>query len=382
MSEQQRVPVGVRFKEAGKVYYFDSRGFEIDVGQYVVTETSHGQEVGRVVISPDQVVASEIKETLKPIVRVATPDDIERARKLREQAKERAHEAQENVDELGLDMRIVSGDIDLQGKQLTLYFTAPERVDFRDLVRKLSSRFGMRVQLLQVGERDRAKIVDGIGRCGERLCCASWLTSFPTVSIRMAKEQELPLNPSKISGACGRLLCCLTYEYDMYRELRGQLPKVGTTVSTPVGDARVSQLNVLKQTVVLTMLESGATVEVPVVDMQLQFGVTVRPVELIETFERPMQAAEARESAGPSRRQREPARPGPEEGEGERPRRRRGRKARRGEASAQPRPEAAGAPVEAARATTEPAEGQKRRRRRGRRGGRRRGRSAGAPAQP
>lgn len=382
MSEQQRVPVGVRFKEAGKVYYFDSRGFEIDVGQYVVTETSHGQEVGRVVISPDQVVASEIKETLKPIVRVATPDDIERARKLREQAKERAHEAQENVDELGLDMRIVSGDIDLQGKQLTLYFTAPERVDFRDLVRKLSSRFGMRVQLLQVGERDRAKIVDGIGRCGERLCCASWLTSFPTVSIRMAKEQELPLNPSKISGACGRLLCCLTYEYDMYRELRGQLPKVGTTVSTPVGDARVSQLNVLKQTVVLTMLDSGATVEVPVVDMQLQFGVTVRPVELIETFERPMQAAEARESAGPSRRQREPARPGPEEGEGERPRRRRGRKARRGEASAQPRPEAAGAPVEAARATAEPAEGQKRRRRRGRRGGRRRGRSAGAPAQP
>lgn len=382
MSEQQRVPVGVRFKEAGKVYYFDSRGFEIDVGQYVVTETSHGQEVGRVVISPDQVVASEIKETLKPIVRVATPDDIERARKLREQAKERAHEAQENVDELGLDMRIVSGDIDLQGKQLTLYFTAPERVDFRDLVRKLSSRFGMRVQLLQVGERDRAKIVDGIGRCGERLCCASWLTSFPTVSIRMAKEQELPLNPSKISGACGRLLCCLTYEYDMYRELRGQLPKVGTTVSTPVGDARVSQLNVLKQTVVLTMLESGASVEVPVVDMQLQFGVTVRPVELIETFERPMQAAEARESAGPSRRQREPARPGPEEGEGERPRRRRGRKARRGEASAQPRPAAAGAPVEAARATTEPAEGQKRRRRRGRRGGRRRGRSAGAPAQP
>jgi cell fate regulator YaaT (PSP1 superfamily) len=370
MSEQQRVPVGVRFKEAGKVYYFDARGFDIDVGQYVVVDTAHGQEVGRVVIAPEQVIASEIKETLKPIIRIATPEDIERARELREKAKERAREARKDVDELGLDMRIVGGDIDLQEKQLTLYFTAPERVDFRELVRKLSSRFGMRVQLLQVGERDRAKIVDGIGRCGERLCCSSWLTSFPTVSIRMAKEQELPLNPSKISGACGRLLCCLTYEYDMYRELRGQLPKVGTMVSTPVGDAKVTQLNVLKQTVVLTLAETGATLEVPVVDMQLQFGVTVRPLELIETFERPMQRAEARAAGVPA-----PAEAAPSEAEREQRRRRRGKKAKRREAA--PAPVQAAAPAAAAQA---PAESEKRRRRRGRRGGRRRSRGQGGGA--
>lgn len=370
MSEQQRVPVGVRFKEAGKIYYFDARGFDIDVGQYVVVDTTHGQEVGRVVIAPDQVIASEIKETLKPIVRIATPEDIERARELREKAKERAREARQHVDELGLDMRIVGGDIDLQEKQLTLYFTAPERVDFRELVRKLSSRFGMRVQLLQVGERDRAKLVDGIGRCGERLCCSSWLTSFPTVSIRMAKEQELPLNPSKISGACGRLLCCLTYEYEMYRELRGQLPKVGTMVSTPVGDAKVTQLNVLKQTVVLTLVETGATLEVPVVDMQLQFGVTVRPLELVETFERPMQRAEARAAGMPA-----PVEAAPSEAVGQKRRRRRAKKARRQEetpASVEARAPAASTEAPAA------GEGQKRRRRRGRRGGRRKGRGPGA----
>ncbi len=370
MSEQQRVPVGVRFKEAGKIYYFDARGFDIDVGQYVVVDTTHGQEVGRVVIAPDQVIASEIKETLKPIVRIATPEDIERARELREKAKERAREARQHVDELGLDMRIVGGDIDLQEKQLTLYFTAPERVDFRELVRKLSSRFGMRVQLLQVGERDRAKLVDGIGRCGERLCCSSWLTSFPTVSIRMAKEQELPLNPSKISGACGRLLCCLTYEYEMYRELRGQLPKVGTMVSTPVGDAKVTQLNVLKQTVVLTLVETGATLEVPVVDMQLQFGVTVRPLELVETFERPMQRAEARAAGMPA-----PVEAAPSEAVGQKRRRRRAKKARRQEET--PASVEARAPTASAEAPAA-GEGQKRRRRRGRRGGRRKGRGPGA----
>lgn len=373
MSEQQRVPVGVRFKEAGKIYYFDARGFDIGVGQYVVVDTTHGQEVGRVVIAPDQVIASEIKETLKPIIRIATPEDIERARELREKAKERAREARQNVDELGLDMRIVGGDIDLQEKQLTLYFTAPERVDFRELVRKLSSRFGMRVQLLQIGERDRAKLVDGIGRCGERLCCSSWLTSFPTVSIRMAKEQELPLNPSKISGACGRLLCCLTYEYDMYRELRGQLPKVGTMVSTPVGDAKVTQLNVLKQTVVLTLLETGATIEVPVVDMQLQFGVTVRPLELVETFERPMQRAEARAAGMPAA----PAEAAPSEAEPQKRRRRRAKKGRRQEGA----PTAVEAGTTAAASAPAAGAAEKRRRRRGRRGGRRRGRGPGAPAQ-
>jgi hypothetical protein len=155
-------------------------------------------------------------------------------------------------------------------------------VDFRGLVRDLSSVLRTRVQMLQVGDRDRAKLVDGIGRCGERLCCSSWLTGFPTISIRMAKEQDLPLNPSKISGACGRLLCCLVYEHEQYRELRGQLPRVGQAVSTPVGVAKVASLNVLKQTVTLRLEEGYATLEMPVDELRLQYGTAVRPVEVVE----------------------------------------------------------------------------------------------------
>ena len=135
-------------------------------------------------------------------------------------------------------MQVVSGEYNLDGSQVTFYFTAPERVDFRNLVRDLSNEFGTRVQMLQVGERDRAKLLDGYDVCGQRLCCASWQTAFPSVSIKMAKEQDLPLNPQKISGVCGRLYCCLTFEYEAYRELRGQMPRVGSMVSTPAGEAR------------------------------------------------------------------------------------------------------------------------------------------------
>jgi len=228
MSDRQRAPVGVRFKEAGKVYYFDGGEHALDVGSYVVVETSHGLEVGRVVISAEQVIASAIKESLKPIARVATPEDLDQWRALKEQAANELREAKHQVADSGIEMQIVSGEYNLEGSQITFYYTAEDRVDFRPLVRDLSSRFGTKVQMLQVGERDRAKLIDGYDVCGQRLCCASWQTSFPAVSIKMAKEQELPLNPQKISGVCGRLYCCLTFEYEGYRELRGQLPKVGS----------------------------------------------------------------------------------------------------------------------------------------------------------
>jgi len=299
MAEQQRVPVGVRFREAGKVYYFDGRGFDLSVGDLVVVETSHGEEVGRVVIAPDQVIASEIKESLKPVVRRATPEDVARARELRDKAREDTLLARRLASEMGLGMHIVGGEYDLAGEQVTFYFTAEERVDFRTFVRDLSNELGTRVQLLQVGDRDRAKMVDGIGRCGRRLCCASWLPAFPTVSIRMAKEQELPLNPSKISGVCGRLLCCLTFEYESYRELRGTLPKVGSTVSTPVGEAKVTAINFMKNTVTLFLKETRQPYEMPVAELQMQYGLTVRPQELVESFERPLQAAEEAGAVAP-----------------------------------------------------------------------------------
>jgi cell fate regulator YaaT (PSP1 superfamily) len=336
MSEQhQRKPVGVRFKEAGKVYYFDAGQHQIDVANYVVVETSHGHEIGRVVIAPDQVIASEIKESLKPILRIATPEDLKHWGELKQRASEHLREAKRIASNEGLDMQIVSGEYNLEGSQITFYFTAPERVDFRTLVRDLSSRIGSRVQLLQVGERDRAKLADGYDVCGQRLCCSSWQTAFPAVSIKMAKEQELPLNPQKISGVCGRLYCCLTFEYEGYRELRGQLPKVGAMVSTPAGSAKVRSINVLKKTVSLWLEEQHQVMEMPAVDLQMQYGLTVRPQELVEEIEAPlMQPAAAVEapsveaappqSEGDAQPQRPPAAPG------DQPRRRRGRRGGRG----------------------------------------------------
>jgi hypothetical protein len=232
-----------------------------------------------------------------------------------------------------MDLQIVSGEYDLAGTQITFYFTAADRVDFRPLVRDLSSRFGTKVQMLQVGERDRAKIIDGYDVCGQRLCCASWQTSFPSVSIKMAKEQDLPLNPQKISGVCGRLYCCLTFEYEGYRELRGQMPKVGTMVSTPVGEAKINSINVLKKTARLWLTDQKQIIEMPVVDLQMQYGLTVRPVELVREIEAPLKPQRPEAAA--------PAEEAPAEGE-------------------------------AAQAAAAPGEGGAKRRRRGRRGGRHR----------
>jgi cell fate regulator YaaT (PSP1 superfamily) len=286
MSGQQRMPVGVRFKEAGKVYYFDARGLDLFTGAYVVVDTSHGQEVGRVVISPDQVIASQIKETLKPIIRIATQEDLDRAADLKKRAHDELAPAREEAVREGADMRIVGADYALDGSQLTFYFTAADRVEFRNLARNISERLDVRVQFLQVGDRDRAKMVDGIGRCGERLCCSSWLTTFPTVSIRQAKEQDLPLNPSKLSGACGRLLCCLTYEYEQYREIKGGLPKVGARISTPTGEARVSRISALKETITLWVPDGTGLVEMPLDQFRLMYGTAIRPRELTEQFEK------------------------------------------------------------------------------------------------
>jgi|CXWL01.1.fsa_nt_gi cell fate regulator YaaT (PSP1 superfamily) len=288
MTEQTRVPVGVRFKEAGKVYYFDAGQAALIVGSYVVVETSHGLEIGRVVVAPDQVLANEHNESLKPIVRVATPEDLEHHKSLRERAALDLREAKHAVARDDLDMQIVSGEYDLEGSQITFYFTSADRVDFRGLSRELSSQFDAKVQFLQVGERDRAKLIDGYDVCGQRLCCSSWQTQFPAVSIKMAKEQDLPLNPQKISGVCGRLYCCLTFEFDAYKELRGQMPKAGTMVSTPAGEAKVNSVNVMKKTVTLWMTEQKQVVEMPVAELQMQYGLTVRPVELMRQIEEPL----------------------------------------------------------------------------------------------
>lgn len=285
--------VGVRFQEAGKIYYFEAAGHDdLSAGSPVVVETSRGIELGRVVIAPGQVLNAELTEPLKPIVRPGTPDDIDRSDQLKEKAQEATRLARERAAVLNLPMKVAGAQYTLDGARLTVFFTAEDRVDFRELVRDLAHYVHAQVQLRQVGPRDQAKLIGGYGRCGRRLCCTSWLTAFPTISIKMAKEQNLPLNPSKISGQCGRLLCCLSYENDIYKQLRTELPKPDSWLSTPSGNVRVMAVNAIKQIVVLQM-ENAQIIEVTVAELGFSLGVArpipppSRPVPAPEVHERP-----------------------------------------------------------------------------------------------
>jgi len=253
---------GIRFKRAGKVYYFDAGEIELQAGDYAVVKTSRGTELGHVVIAPGQVVASETEETLSPVIRKAEPEDIAKEEELEAKAEEALIECGKIIAELGLPMKLLSAEYNLDSSRLTFLFSAEERVDFRDLVRRLTGKFKVRVELRQVGSRDEAKLLGSFGRCGRPLCCTSFLTEFTPVSIKMAKEQDLPLNPMKISGACGRLMCCLAYEGEQYRLMKEKMPKAGSRVSTQMGEATVVGNNPLKETVTVE-LDSEATVELP-----------------------------------------------------------------------------------------------------------------------
>lgn len=259
---------GIRFRNAGKVFYFRAAGLRLEPGEYVVVESARGPELGKVVIAPDQVIVNELNlDDLKPILRLATEEDISRADSLYDRAQELLPEARRFADDAGFPGRIDQAEFTLDGRRLTLSFGSEERIDYRDFVRKVAEHFNVRVDMRQVGARDRAKLAGGYGVCGRELCCASWLTTFPSISIRMAKDQDLPLNPQKISGLCGRLLCCLSYEDEGYREMRKTLPKIGQRVSTPTGEGRVVAVNILRRQV--TIFVDGQRVEVPDRDLGL-----------------------------------------------------------------------------------------------------------------
>ncbi len=252
--------VGIRFKRAGKVYYFDPAGIELEVDDWVVVETSRGLELGQVVIAPKQVLASEVTEPLKPVVRKAEEEDIKQAQEFATKEQEALAECGRLITKLQLPMKLLSAEYNLDGSRLTFFFTAEERVDFRKLVRELTSQFKIKVELRQVGPRDEAKLIGGWGRCGRPLCCTSYLSEFTPVSIKMAKEQGFPLNPMKTSGVCGRLLCCLAYESEQYHIMKEKLPSEGQRVFTPMGEGSVVEVNPLKETVMVE-LQSQATVE-------------------------------------------------------------------------------------------------------------------------
>jgi len=268
--------VGIRFRRAGKVYYFDPAGIDLEVNDYAVVKTSRGLELGRVVISPKQVLASEVNKPLKRVVRKAEPKDIERAQELEDKEREALIECGQLITELQLPMKLVCAEYNLDGSRLTIFFSAAERVDFRELVRRLASQLKTRVELRQIGPRDEAKLMGGFGRCGRPLCCMNFLSEFAPVAIKMAKEQNLPLNPMKISGVCGRLLCCLVYENEQYRTMKDKMPKGGQRVSTPMGIATVVGSNPLKETVSVE-LESQAIVELPLSEITIDEESSPKP---------------------------------------------------------------------------------------------------------
>jgi cell fate regulator YaaT (PSP1 superfamily) len=260
--------VGVRFRRAGKIYYFDAGDIELKVNDYAVVKTARGLELGRVVVAPKEVSAKETKG-LKPVVRQAEPEDIKRAQELEAKEAEAVAECAKLIAKLGLPMKLLGAQYNLDGSRLTFFFSAEERVDFRELVRELNSRFKKKVELRQLGPRDEARLVGGFGRCGRPLCCVDFLAELSPVSIKMAKEQDLPLNPMKISGVCGRLLCCLAYESEQYHDMKEKMPRQGQRVKTPMGVATVVGGNPLKETVWVE-LETEARVELPLSEITVE----------------------------------------------------------------------------------------------------------------
>jgi len=255
--------VGVRFKAVTKIYYFwppDNTGFQ--VGDPVIVETSRGKELGWIAMEKKTVSNNEVKGKLKTVLRRATPLDLMKMSDYEQQKDTALEKCKAKVAELGLPMKVVDAEYSFDGSRILFSFSAEQRVDFRDLVRTLVRSLRTRVEMRQIGARDEAKIIDGYGRCGRRLCCSSWLTEFHPVSIRMAKNQQLPLTPTEISGVCGRLLCCLAYEDGMYTELRKSLPKVGSKVDTEEGAGIIKGLNILKQTIIVELEANGTRVEI------------------------------------------------------------------------------------------------------------------------
>ena len=255
--------VGVRFRSAGKVYYFDPGDIELFDGDKVIVETVRGLECGEVVGEPRLVPGEEVAQPLKKVIRKATPEDESVVEENREKERRAFKIGLERIAAHGLPMKLVDVEYTFDGSKIIFFFTADGRVDFRELVKDLASVFRTRIELRQIGVRDEAKMVGGLGPCGRSLCCATFLRDFEPVSIRMAKDQNLSLNPAKISGICGRLMCCLKYEHEVYKDLRQALPPVGSEIDTEVGRGKITELDVLKG-IASVKMEDGKTVRVDV----------------------------------------------------------------------------------------------------------------------
>ena len=242
--------IGVRFRQAGKIYFFSPGKLQLKRGDQVIVETARGVEFGSVVDGPKEIAESEVTQPLKPVLRIATEEDKRNEQKNREKEKEAFRVCKEKIRKHELDMKLINAEYTFDGNKILFYFTADGRIDFRELVKDLAAVFRTRIELRQIGVRDETKLCGGIGVCGRCLCCHTYLADFAPVSIKMAKEQNLSLNPTKISGVCGRLMCCLTNEEETYEELNSRLPTVGETVTTIEGlKGEVQSVSVLRQQV-------------------------------------------------------------------------------------------------------------------------------------
>ncbi len=258
--------VGVKLRFTPKQLWFDPSGTTPEVSDSVIVETERGVEFGHVTAAAHEVTEAELVSALKPIMRIAGPEDLAYEAELEDKEREAMPVFREVVAEYKLDMKAVDVEFLFGGDKVVFYFVAEERVDFREMVKELANRFHARIDMRQVGVRDEARMVGGLGHCGEQLCCVRFGGEFQPVSIRMAKEQDLPLNPLKISGLCGRLMCCLRYEFEAYKDFKSRAPKKGTIVETPLGLAKVSELNTPRETIGMRF-EDGNRVTIPLAEM-------------------------------------------------------------------------------------------------------------------
>lgn len=254
--------VGVQFKRAGKIYDFDSEGFDLTLGSKVVVETERGLGLGVVVLPPREIPDEEAPQDLKKVIRIANNADIERYIANCERERKATQICKKLIEDLKLDMKLVNVDYFYDASKAVFHFVAAQRVDFRELVKQLAQTLHTRIEMKQVGVRDETKLVGGVGCCGRELCCSSFLREFAPVNVKMAKDQNLAMNPTKISGVCGRLMCCLAFEHQTYVELLSDLPKKGKKVVTPNGIGKVTEMNILKK-MVYVELEDGSTASFP-----------------------------------------------------------------------------------------------------------------------
>lgn len=254
--------IQVRLREAGKIAYFSTSGMRFKVGDQVIVEADRGLDYGQVLSETEAISDSDLEEPLKKVVRKANLWDLNQIEKNKKKSREVIDTCSKKIHDRKLQMKLIDAEFSFDRSKVIFYFTADGRVDFRDLVKDLANAFKTRIELKQIGVRDEAKILGGLGPCGRALCCATYLKDFEPVTIKMAKEQNLPLNPTKISGLCGRLMCCLGYEYKTYKDLMKGMPKEGEIVKTEKGNAKVISINALKRSVTAE-LEDGTWIEVP-----------------------------------------------------------------------------------------------------------------------